>query len=252
MHLAAHVHVMRPQSGEGVGDYLRVNVEGSERLAREAARAGVRRFVFLSSVKVNGEASGERPFVESDPDMPTDAYGESKAEAERRLRSISEQSGMEIVILRPPLIYGAGVKANFLSLLRTVDAGVPLPFLWIDNRRSLIYVGNLAHALEACLTDRAAANRTFFVSDDSDLSTPQLIKEIAFALEKRPLLFPVPPALLRGIGAIAGRAEQVARLTGSLQVDVKSIKTALDWRPPFSVQQGLAHTVSWYRSLRPR
>lgn len=250
VHLAAHVHVMRRQAGDAAGEFHRVNVEGSENLAHQAARAGVRRFVFLSSVKVNGEASGERAFVETDPIMPKDAYGVSKAEAENRLQIISNETGMEVVILRPPLVYGPGVKANFLRLLRAVDSGVPLPFSSISNLRSLVYVGNLVDALGACLTQPAAANRTFFVSDDHDVSTPQLIREIAEVLGKKPLLFPFPPELLKGAGLLTGRTEQIARLTGSLQVNISSIKTALAWRPPFSLQQGLADTVSWYRSLR--
>lgn len=250
VHLAAHVHVMGRQADDAAGDFHRVNVEGSESLARQAASAGVRRFVFLSSVKVNGEDSAQRAFVESDPVMPLDAYGASKAEAEKRLRVISTETGMEVVIVRPPLVYGAGVKANFLSLLRIVDAGMPLPFLSIDNRRSLVYVGNLIDALSTCLTHPAAANRTFFVSDDHDVSTPQLIREIAAALERKPWLLPFPPVLLRGIGLLTGRSEQVARMTGSLQVDVSSIKSTLGWWPPFTLQQGLAQTVSWYRSLR--
>ena len=250
VHLAAHVHVMSRQADDVAGNFHRVNVEGSENLARQAARAGVRRFVFMSSVKVNGETSAERAFVETDPPIPMDAYAASKAEAEKRLRIISTETGMDIVIVRPPLVYGPGVRANFLSLLRAVDSGVPLPLSSISNLRSLVYVGNLVHALEASLVHPAAANRTFFVSDDRDVSTPQLVREIAIALEKKPLLFPFPPALLRAAGVLTGRAEQIARLTGSLQVDVSSIKTALDWRPPFSLQQGLAQTVSWYRSLR--
>ena len=250
VHLAAHVHVKRRLASNAAGEFHRVNVEGTENLARQAARAGARRFVFLSSVKVNGETSTERAFVESDPVMPTDAYGASKAEAEKRLRIIASETGMEVVIVRPPLVYGPGVKANFLGLLRAVDSWVPLPLSSIANVRSLVYVGNLVHALSACLTHPAAADRTFFVSDDHDVSTPQLIREIATALGKKPLLFPFPPLLLRGAGLLTGRAEQVARLTGSLQVDISSIKTALDWRPPFSMQQGLAQTVSWYRSLR--
>ena len=250
VHLAAHVHVMRQQAGDAPGDFYRVNVEGSENLARQAARVGVRRFVFLSSVKVNGEASAERAFVESDPITPMDAYGISKAEAEERLRIIAIETGMEVVILRPPLVYGPGVKANFLSLLRAVDSGVPLPFSSICNLRSLVYVGNLVHALGACLAHPAAANRTFFVSDDHDVLTPQLIREIATALGKKALLFQLSPALLKGAGLLTGRAERIARLTGSLQVDVSSIKTTLEWQPPFSLQQGLTDTVSWYRLLR--
>jgi nucleoside-diphosphate-sugar epimerase len=243
---------MHPRAGHAAGDFHRVNVEGSVNLARQAANAGVRRFVFLSSAKVNGEATFRRAFTENDPPAPADAYGASKAQAEERLNKIASTTGMEMVILRPPLVYGPGVKANFLSLLRTVDSGIPLPFRSIENRRSLIYVGNLIHALEACLTVRGAANRTFFASDDHDLSTPQLIRELAFALRRRPLLYPMPPALLRGIGVITGRAEQIARLTGSLQVDVSSIKTILDWQPPFSPRQGLEQTVAWYRSLHAR
>ncbi len=250
VHLAAHVHVMRRQAGDATDDFHRVNVQGSENLARLAARAGVRRFVFLSSVKVNGETSAERAFVETDAVMPMDAYGLSKADAEKRLRIISTETGMEVVVVRPPLVYGPGVKANFLSLLRIVDSGVPLPFSSISNLRSLVYVGNLVHSLGACLAHPAAANRTFFVSDDHDVSTPQLIREIAAALGKKPLLFPLPPALLRGIGALTGRTEQIARLTGSLQVDISRIKSELGWKPRFSMQEGLAETVSWYRSLR--
>ncbi len=250
VHLASHVHVMRRQGDDRDGEFERVNVAGSENLARQAARAGVRRFVFLSSVKVNGETGAERPFRESDPVMPMDAYGISKAEAEKRLRSISTETGMEVVVVRPPLVYGPRVKANFLSLMRAVDAGVPLPFSSISNLRSLVYIGNLVDALGVCLVHPAAANRTFFVSDDHDVSTPQLIREIASALGKKALLFQLSPALLKGAGLLTGRAEQIARLTGSLQVDVSSIKTTLAWQPPFSLQQGLADTVSWYRSLR--
>ena len=248
VHLAAHVHVLRGQVGDAADAFHRVNVEGSENLARLAARAGVRRFVFLSSVKVNGEASAERALVETDPVMPMDEYGLSKAEAEKRLRIISTETGMEVVVVRPPLVYGPGVKANFLSLLRAVDLGVPLPLSSISNLRSLVYVGNLVHALGACLVHPAAVNRTFFVSDDHDVSTPQLIREIAAALGKKPRLFLFPPALLRGAGVLTGRTEQIARLTGSLQVDISSIKAALGWQPPFSLQQGLAQTVAWYRA----
>lgn len=248
VHLAAHVHVTSRQADRAAGDFHRVNVEGSEILARQAARAGVRRFVFLSSVKVNGEYSIDRALTERDPMAPVDAYGKSKAEAEERLRAIAAETGMEVVILRPPLVYGPGVKANFLHLLRAVHAGLPLPFASIKNRRSLIFVGNLVNAIETCLHHPAAANGTFFVSDDSDVSTPQLVREIGTAWGKKPLLFPFPPLLLRGAGVLTGRVEQIARLTESLQVDISAIKTALDWRPPFSLQQGLEQTASWYRA----
>ena len=247
IHVAAHVHVTGSRARDSSGDYHRVNVAGSENLARQAARAGVRRFVFLSSVKVNGDISS-RAFVESEPAKPVDAYGVSKMEAEERLLAVSAETGMEVVIVRPPLVYGPGVRANFLSLMRTVDARVPLPFLSIGNRRSLVYLGNLVDALATCLTHPAAANRTFFVSDDHDVSTSQLIREIATALGKKPLLFPFPPALLRCAGVLTGRTAQIDRLTESLQVDVSAIKTALNWHPPFSLQQGLGDTASWYRT----
>lgn len=250
IHLAAHVHVMHGRPGGMAADFDPVNVAGSEHLARAAARTGVRRFVFLSSVKVNGESTTGRAFVESDPAAPADAYARSKADAERRLTAIAAETGMELVIVRPPLVYGPGVKANFLELLRAVDAGLPLPFASIDNRRSLVYVGNLVDALESCMSHPAAAKRTFFVSDGRDVSTPQLVREIAAALGKRPLLLPFPPSLLRGVGKLVGRAEQVDRLTGSLQVDITAIEATLAWRPRISLRQGLEQTVAWYRSLR--
>jgi nucleoside-diphosphate-sugar epimerase len=248
IHLAAHVHVMSGRPGAMAVDFDRVNVAGSEHLARAAARTGVRRFVFLSSVKVNGETSAGRAFVEGDPAAPADAYARSKADAERRLTTIAAETGMELVIVRLPLVYGPGVKANFLELLRAVDAGLPLPFASIDNRRSLVYLGNLVDALEACMSHPAAADRTFFVSDGQDVSTPQLVREIAAALGKRPLLLPLPPSLLRGVGKLLGRAEQIDRLTGSLQVDIGAIQAALGWAPPFPLREGLAQTVAWYRS----
>ncbi len=251
VHLAARVHVMRASSESALEAFRQTNVLGTDGLALQAARAGVRRFLFLSSVKVNGEASAQHPFVESDPIAPKDAYGASKAEAEARLHIIASETGMEVVILRPPLVYGPWVRANFLSLLRTVDSGVPLPFLSISNLRSLVFVGNLVDALCACLTHPAAANRTFFVSDDHDVSTPQLIQEIASALGKKARLFPFPTALLHGAGLLTRRRPQIARLTESLQVDVSSIKAALNWDPPYSLQQGLQRTATWYRA-QPR
>ncbi|MEO8166354.1 MAG: SDR family oxidoreductase [Betaproteobacteria bacterium] len=248
IHLAAHVHVMQGQSGDAAKEFTRVNVQGSEKLARQAALAGVKRFLFLSSVKVNGERSAGRGFVESDPPAPVDRYGASKAEAESRLKEVAFENGMELVIVRPPLVYGPGVAANFLKLLGTVDGGVPLPLASIRNRRSLIYLGNLVHALGACLSHRDAANRTFFVSDDEDVSTPQLIREIAAALGKQPRLLPFPPGWLRAVAFVSGRSDQMDRLTGSLQVDISSIESALGWRPPHTLQQGLEQTVSWYRA----
>jgi nucleoside-diphosphate-sugar epimerase len=244
VHLAAHVHVAHASNA----DFNRVNVQGTENLARQAARAGIRRFIFLSSVKVHGDNSGARALVEGDPLAPVDAYGASKAEAEHRLKAIAEETGMETVIVRPPLVYGPGVKANFMKLLQRVDAGVPLPLASIDNRRSLVYLGNLSDALMACLTHPAAANETFLISDDHDVSSPQLIREIAYALGRKPALFPFPALLLNGIGLLSGRSQQVKSLTESLCVNISSIKSKLGWVPPFTMQQGLRETISWYRS----
>ncbi|MFN0038631.1 MAG: UDP-glucose 4-epimerase family protein [Burkholderiales bacterium] len=244
VHLAARVHIALGKAADA--DFHRINVEGTANLALQAARAEVRRFVFLSTVKVNGELSGERPFVESDPPAPADAYGRSKAQAEEYLRDLAGKTGMEVVILRPPLVYGPEVKANFLSLLRVVDAGVPLPLASVENRRSLVYVGNLVDAIETCLRHPLAANQTFFVSDNVDLSIAELVFQLAAALGRRSRLFACPPALLRLAGRIAGKSEQVARLTESLQIDVSRISKALTWRPPVNTQQGLAETASWY------
>jgi nucleoside-diphosphate-sugar epimerase len=249
IHLAAHVHVMGGQPGETLADFDRVNVEGTETLALQAARADIKRFVFLSSVKVNGESSERRALVENDPARPVDAYGASKAEAEYRLQVIAVKTGMEIVIVRSPLVYGPGVKANFLRLLRTIDAGVPLPFASIDNRRSLVYLGNLADALAACVTHPAAANQTFLVSDDHDVSSPELVREIAKALGRKPRLFPLPASWLNAVGLLTGRSQQLNRLTGSFVISISSIKSTLGWAPPFTMQEGLKETVSWYRSL---
>lgn len=246
VHLAARVHVFQP--GAGPAEYFRVNVEGSERLARSAAAAGVRRFVFLSSVKVNGESTDGRPFSENDVPAPTDAYAASKLEAEVRLRQIAVDTGVEIVILRPPLVYGAGVKANFLSLLRAVDAGIPMPLAAVENRRSLLYVGNLASAIETCLHHPAAPGSTYLVADDDDVSTPELVRRISAALGRRPRLFPLPVSLLEAAAALLGRQAQAQRLTRSLQLDLTRIKSELGWRPPLSMQQGLMATAAWFRA----
>jgi nucleoside-diphosphate-sugar epimerase len=248
VHLAAHVHKKAQGIGDAADDFHRVNVEGSETLARQAARAGVRRFVFLSSVKVNGEYSMGRALTEQDPVVPVDAYGKSKAEAERRLCRVAADTGMEVVILRSPLVYGPGVKANFLNLLRAVDAGIPLPFASVQNRRSLIFVGNLVNAIETCLHHPAAANRTFFVSDGNDVSTAQLVTEVAVALGRKSRLWACPTSWLRLAGRLSGHTEQIARLTESLQIDISKIRAELGWRAPFTLRQGLAETAAWYRS----
>lgn len=226
----------------------RINVEGATRLARAAA-GHVRRFVFLSSVKAHGEESSGRAFSETDMPRPEDAYGRAKLEAERSLREIAAGSGMDLAVLRPPLVYGPGVKGNFLRLLRWVDSGWPLPLARIRNRRSLIYVGNLVDAIARCV-ERPEANGTFLVSDDESPSTPELVSRIANALGRRARMWPVPVSWLRLAGRITRREEEVRRLVGSLAVDMSLARTEFGWQPPFTLSQGLAETAAWYRSTR--
>ena len=233
VHLAARVHRLGESAGpETLACYREVNVLGAWRLASEAAAAGARRFVFLSSIKAEED---------------NDPYSLSKREAEQGLAAIAAESGMELVIIRPPLVYGPGVKANFLRLLRLVDHGVPLPLASLRNARSLIFVGNLVDFITLSLTHPAAVGQTFSVSDGHDLSTPELIRALAQALEKPARLWPCPPALLRLLGAVSGRSREIERLCGSLTVDNTLARTALAWRPPFSLEQGLAETGAWYR-----
>lgn len=248
VHLAARTHVLRETAPNPLAAYLRVNAEGTERLARSAAANGVRRLVFLSSVKVSGEGTGERPYTEDDPPRPEDAYGVSKREAEQVLARVASDTGLETVVLRPPLVYGPGVKANFLRLMRFVARGFPLPLGAVVNRRSLIYAGNLAHAIVTALDAPAAAGRTYLVSDGEDVSTPELVRRLAQALGVKPRLLPVPLAALRLAAAVSGKRAELARLTGSLQVDSSRIRRELAWRPPYTLSQGLDQTARWYHS----
>ncbi|MGB7543610.1 MAG: NAD-dependent epimerase/dehydratase family protein, partial [Burkholderiales bacterium] len=210
----------------------------------------VHRFVFLSSVKVHGEESGARGFGETDAPRPEDAYGRAKLEAERALHEIAAGSGMELAVLRPPLVYGPGVKANFLRLLRWVDSGWPLPFGAVRNRRSLIYTGNLADAIVRAVEHPQAAGATFLVSDADDVSTPELIGRLARALGRTPRLLSVPPRWLLLAGRLTGRADAIRRLTGNLAVDCSAIQTRLGWKPPFTMAHGLAETARWFQSGR--
>lgn len=248
IHLAARVHVMCETAADALGAFRSTNVAGTAHLAREAAAAGVRRFVFLSSVKVNGEATSGRPFTERDAPRPEDAYGVSKREAEDALRAIGAETGLEVVILRPPLVYGPGVKANFLRLMRWVDRGVPLPLASVDNRRSLVYVGNLVDAIVRCIDEPAAAGETFLVDDGAPVSTPQLLRELGQALGRPARLWPLPPGLLSAAARLVGRADDAARLLGDLVVDSTHIRERLGWQPPFSRADGLAATARWFRA----
>ena len=246
VHLAARTHVLNDRSTDPLAEYRRINVVATEHLARQAARSGVRRFVFLSSIKVNGEATSTGPYSERDDPRPEDAYGISKREAEDALCAIGSETGMEIVILRPPLVYGPGVKGNFLQLLKAVAKGLPLPLASINNRRSLVYVGNLVDAIIACIRSPAAAGKSFLVSDGEDLSTPEMIRRLAMAMGRSPRLLPCPPALLALAARLLGREAAFRRLSGSLAVDSSLLRETLGWQPRYSVNQGFSATVQWY------
>ena len=245
VHLAARVHVMNDTAADPLSAFRQVNVAGTERLARMAATKGVKRFVYISSVKVNGE-SCEKPFTEQSIPAPEDPYGVSKWETEQILHRVAEETGLEVVILRPPLVYGPGVKANFLSLFKIVDRGIPLPLAGINNQRSLIYLENLVDAIIKCIEHPNAANQTFLLSDGQDVSTPELIRMIASAMGKKPRLAPCPPVVLKFLGKLTGKSLEVKRLIGSLQIDNSKIKKVLNWQRPFTMEEGIAETVKWY------
>lgn len=240
IHCAARVHVMQDGAADPLTEFRRINVQGTLRLAQQAADSGVRRLVFLSSVKVNGEAtSRSTPFTADADPAPLDPYGVSKNEAEQGLRSIASRTGMEVVIIRPPLVYGPGVKANFASMMHWLRKGVPLPLGAIDNRRSFVALGNLVDLIHLCLEHPAAADQTFLVSDDEDVSTSDLLRRMATALGRPARLIPVPPKILEVTAALLGRKGMSQRLCGYLQVDVVKTKSLLGWEPPLTLDQGL-------------
>lgn len=246
VHLAARVHVMQETAVDPGAAFRGVNVGATSGLARAAAMHGVKRFVYVSSIKVNGEATTDKPFAPDDVPYPQDAYAVSKWEAEQVLRRVAKETGLEVTVVRLPLVYGPGVGGNFLRLLKLIELGIPLPLASIDNRRSMIYNGNLADALIACAAHPAAAGNTYLVSDGEDISTPKLMGELARLMGKSARLWPLPSALLRSAGWLTGKAAEVERLIGSLQVDSARIRNDLQWPPPFSVDQGLAETVRWF------
>jgi len=247
VHAAARVHVMQDAAADPLQAFRRVNVQGTLQLARQAAAAGVRRFVFISSIKVNGEATQPgHPFTADDAPAPLDAYGISKMEAEQGLREISAQTGMELVIIRPPLVYGPGVRANFHAMMRWLARGMPLPLGAIHNLRSLVALDNLVDLLVTCIHHPAAANQTFLVSDGEDLSTSQLLRRMGQALGKPARLIPVPPELLKLGAALLGKPAVAQRLCGSLQVDISKTRQLLGWRPPVSVDAGLKKAAEGY------
>ncbi len=244
VHCAARVHVMQDDATDLLNAYREVNVDGTLNLARQAAQTGVRRFVFVSSIKVNGESTlpGRAFYGDDEPD-PLDAYGISKMEAEQGLWKIAAQTGMDVVIVRPPLVYGPGVKANFASMMRWVSRGVPLPLGRINNARSMVALDNLVDLLVTCLKHPAAAGQTFLVSDGEDVSTTELLRRTARAMGKRALLLPVPASWLEIVAALLGKRAMAQRLCGSLQVNIDKTRSMLGWEPPLTLDQGLKKAV---------
>lgn len=245
VHLAARVHVMRDTATDPLAAFRAVNVDGTLALARQAVELGVRRLVYVSSVKVLGESTAPRTaFTEDSPTDARDPYGISKLEAENGLKGLAAQTGLEVVILRPPLVYGPGVGANFQALMRAVQRGIPLPLGSIHNQRSLVAVQNLASAICLCTHHPQASNQTFLVSDQHDLSTPELVRAIAKAMGRPARLLPVPPTLLNVLGKVTGRSAAVQRLCGDLRVDSRKISQMLGWQPVLTAQEALDATVS--------
>ena len=248
VHLAARVHVMRESAVDPLAEFRRINTAGTERLAAMAAEAGAKRLVFLSTVKVNGESTAPGScFSAADTPQPDDPYGISKWEAERKLAQIASRTGLEIVILRPVLVYGPGVKGNFIRLMRMVDRGLPFPAGLTENRRSMVYLGNLISVIMQCAAHPGAAGKTWLVGDGEDIATTELVRRLAAVLGKVPRLWPVPPGLLKLAARISGRSAMFDRLAGSLCVDHSGIRKELDWMPPYTLMQGLAATAAWYR-----
>ncbi len=248
VHLAARVHVMDNKSSDPLTEFRRVNIDGTLNLAIQAAAAGVERFIFLSSIKVNGESTHPgRPFTADDKPAPEDPYGISKYEAEQALQQVASDTGMEVVIIRPPLVYGPGVKANFAVMMRWLDRGIPLPLgSIIRNRRSFVALDNLVDLISTCIAHPKAANQTFLVSDDEDLSTTDLLRRTGKALGKPAHLLPLPTGLLKAGAALFNKNGIYQRLCGSLQVDISKTRFLLDWTPPVSVDEGLRRTVSGF------
>lgn len=247
VHLAARAHILSETEADALSVYRAVNRDGTLHMARMAARAGVRRFVFVSSIGVNGNQTDALAFSDQDPPAPHNDYALSKWEAEQGLHTISAETGMEVVILRPPLVYGPGVKANFLRLMQLVERGWPLPLGAVHNRRSLIYLGNLISAIAVCLEHPAAAGKTFLVSDGEDVSTPDLIRLIAGEMGRPARLLPVPAPLIRLFAVAVGKRAEADRLLGSLVIDGSKLMDECGWRPPYSLHEGIRETVRVYR-----
>lgn len=250
IHLAARVHVMADAEANPLDAYRRANVAATLNLARQAVQAGVKRFIFVSSVKVNGEATSSRPFTAFDVPAPCDPYGQSKWEAELALQELARVTGLELVIVRPPLVYGPGVKANFLNLIRLVQSGLPLPFGRAAGLRSMVAVDNLVHLLIHCASHPNAPGGVFMVSDGEDITVGDVAKLIAIGMNKRVLLVPIPVAVLRAIARVLGAARVADRLFGSLQVDMRNTQERLEWQPDVTAQAAIRETVKAYLVLK--
>ena len=244
VHCAARAHVMNDDTQDPLAEYRKVNVDGALNLARHAAESGVKRFVFVSSIKVNGEQTlPGNPFTEDVAPAPEDPYGFSKYEAEQQLQALSAETGMELVIIRPPLVYGPGVKGNFASMIRLMEKGLPLPLGAVGNKRSLVALDNLVDLIVTCVDNPAAANQVFLAGDGQDLSTTELLRGVANAMGKSAWLLPVPAGLLMLGASMLGKRAVAQRLLGSLQVDISKARELLGWQPPVSVEEGLARAV---------
>jgi len=247
IHAAARAHIMKDEVSDPLAEYRRVNVDGTLNLARQAAVAGVKRFVFISSIGVHG-LNSSRPFKETDTEAPHDAYAISKYEAEQGLRKLTTETGLEVVIIRPPLVYGGTAPGNFRSLINLASNPIPLPFGSVNNKRSMVYVGNLVDLIVRCINHPSAANETFLVSDGDDVSLRSLLTMMRSAMGRSACLVPVPLELFKLAGALTGKRGMVDRLVGDLQVDSSKARTLLEWVPPFTVEQGIAATVADFMS----
>jgi len=246
IHLAARVHVMNDSANDPLAAFRAVNLDATLNLARQALSAGVKRFVFVSSIKVNGEETDSVPFTAFDQAAPVDPYGQSKLEAETALKALAQTTDLELVIVRPPLVYGPGVRANFRRLMQLVKMGVPLPLGAIHNRRSMVAVDNLVDLLILCSRHPAASGQIFMVSDDHDVGISELLRMLAAAMGKRSVLLPFPSSLIAGTAAVFGKSAVASRLLGSLQVDINHTKATLRWQPPVSMELSLKKTVADY------
>lgn len=247
INLAARVHMMRDAAVDPLAEYRRVNSEAALAMAIGAHRAGIRRYIYLSSIKVNGEdTNGRAPFTADEPVSPSDPYARSKREAERNLLDLAGSTGMEVVIIRPPLVYGPGVKANFQAMMKWLRTGLPLPLGAVRNSRSLVGLDNLIDLVTTCIRHPDAANQVFLVSDGEDVSTPQLLRMLGSALGSAPRLLPVPPSLVVSAAKLVGKGAAVQRLLGDLKVDISKTRETLDWAPRVPLQQGLNATAIAY------